>query len=165
MAYHVFLKFEPAVKGESKTEGFQDQIELTHWNFGVSNGVHVQSGKTLQTETVSVDPITISKRNDSSTPALMKLVADGKTGKSVKATLTVCIMKNSKAVPSIIINLENVIVANVTMHGVGGGPLEDSATLYFTKVSYQYENLDAKGTSKTKPKFEYDLVAQTGQLA
>jgi len=164
MAYHVFLQFEPKIKGESETEGYKEQIELSRWNFGVANGVYFDSSKKLQSGTVGVDPITVTKRNDSSTPALMKLVADGKSGKGIKATLSVCISKDGGVKPIITIAMENTIVTSLTMTGYGEGVLEDSVTLAFTKITYQYENLDAKGTSKTKPKFEYDLEKQVAKL-
>ena len=165
MAYNVFLKFEPEVAGESKTKGFVNQIELTRWNFGVHNGAFMESGKKLQAGTVSCESITVTKRNDASSAALMGLCAKGKVGKALKATITVCISGEDAPKPLITITMENVLVSSVTMAGYTEGTLEDSVTLCFSKVLYQYEIKNASGTDQAKPKFTYDLEAQTAQVS
>jgi type VI secretion system secreted protein Hcp len=160
MAYSMVLKLTPEIKGESSTTGYIGQIELISWNFGVSNGVHFDSGKKLQLGTVNVDAIVVRKANDASTPALMNLSASGKSGKPTTGVITVLVSGDPTPKPHLTITMENLIVASVAVQCSGEMRPEDTVTFFFSKVSFQYENIDAKGTAQTKPKFTYDLEAQ-----
>lgn len=161
MAYNIFLKITPDIEGDSKTEGKTKQIEVTSWNFGVSNGTHIDGSSKVQTGMTSIDAIHVRKKHDASTAPLMKMCAMGKKGAEYKGVLTVTI-SGEKPQDLLTITMTKMIVANVATGGSKQSEgLEDTISLFFTKIEYEYQSFTGTGGKGTKPKFGYDLELQT----
>jgi len=164
MAYSAYLELtNPKVSGEATASGFEKQIELIGWNFGLANGVHRDAGSKLQQGSVNVDAITVRKASDSATPALMGMCATGKVGSKTKAVITIAI-SGKKPQPRLIITMDSAIVSRVTVNSLGDGEdarLVDTFTLHFSSVKFEYQNYNSEGTPTTKPAFLYDLETKT----
>ena len=76
----MYLKIDglPAIEGEATAKGYERQIEVLSWGWGLANPVTVGSGIGLTAGKVSMSELTIMKNADSATPRLIEQGSSGK---------------------------------------------------------------------------------------
>jgi len=135
MAVECFLKFEePDLKGEAKTAGFEDQIDVLSWSWGASQTGTMHVGTGGGAGKATVQDLRITKLVDKSSPNLLQAVISGK--QFGKATLTCRKAGGDAPVDYLKIEMEKVII---TSHGTGGsgGSDEFSENLSLNFASYK----------------------------
>jgi len=145
MAIDSFLKLG-TLKGESVVKGFEDQIQLLSWGWGMtqSGTTHTASGGGAGK--VDVSDLQISKHVDAASPMLALACCKGTHYDS--ATLTMR-KAGGTALEYVTITLTNLIVTSYSVSEGGGGDLlTDTFTLNFGKFKYSFQPQDNKGAKK-----------------
>src|SRR5690348_6924432 len=137
MPTNLFLKFEPEIKGESSHKGYEGQIEVMDYRFGVSQTggfSFAQGGTRVQSH---LEDLTVSFRMCSASPKLMQYCATGKH--LSKATLTATRAAGGTLARYLEVVLTDVVVSS---YRTGAGNEQDIAhdviSLNFAKIDQEY---------------------------
>jgi len=145
MALDSFLKLGE-LKGESVVKGFEDQIQLLAWSWGMSQSgtTHMASGGGAGK--VNVQDLSFTHYVDSSSPNLIKACCAG----THYATGTLTMRKaGGTALEYVKITLNDIIVTSVSSGGSGGEDLlSENVSLNFGKFKYEYQPQDNTGAKK-----------------
>jgi type VI secretion system secreted protein Hcp len=145
MAVDSFLKLGD-LKGESPVKGFEDQIQLLSWSWGMSHGGTTHHGTGGGAGKVSVGDLSFTHYVDAASPGLILACCNGKHFD--EATLTMR-KAGEKPLDYLIIKLKDIIVTSVQQSGSSGGDLvTESFSLNFAKFEVAYQPQDAKGAKK-----------------
>jgi type VI secretion system secreted protein Hcp len=153
MAVECFLKFEgPDLKGESKADGFAEQVDVLAWSWGATQTgtMHVATGGGAGK--ANVNDLTITKWIDKASPNLAQAVISGKQFN--KATLTCRKAGGEKPVEYLKFDLENVIISSLATGGAGGEDrFTENVALNFAtyKMSYTPQKDDGSAESAVGP--------------
>ncbi len=140
------------IKGECTESGHKDWIVVDSWSWGVSRSVMYDGGR-LEAGTTDVQNLSISKAYDLSSPLLAKECAAGTKGKKAKLAVT---QDSGEHKEYLTCELENAIITSYQVGGGGDKP-NDSFTLSYTKVTFEYKALDEKGAQKGTATGGYDI--------
>jgi type VI secretion system secreted protein Hcp len=84
----IFMKYD-GIDGESEVSGFEKQIELNSFQFGVGRGISSARGtSTRESSEASVSEITVTKLTDGSSLKLLEASLYGTLDKTVTLTFT-----------------------------------------------------------------------------
>lgn len=154
----IYMEFE-GIKGNVTAEGHDKWIELLSFNWGVSRGVSMESGRTANREATkpSISEVTVVKAMDTATSDLFKQSVTGDKGK--KVTIHFCQTGGDKITTFMEYKLENVIVSSYSVSSGGDSDPVENLSLSFTKVEMQHteHGTDNKGASPVR--VGYDLSA------
>jgi type VI secretion system secreted protein Hcp len=156
----VFLHLD-GIDGESSDAHHRGEIELTSWAFGVANsGTTHMGGGGAGTGRASVTDLSVRKRVDIATPALLQAATTGK--RLSAATVTV---RRAGAAPFdyLRVALTDVMVTGCSLAGEGDEPSAEEVTLSFGKVQVTYTPQAADGSPGPAHSFGWD-VARNGSL-
>jgi type VI secretion system secreted protein Hcp len=153
---NMFMKFEPEIKGDSPQTGYEGQIEVLDFRFGVvqpggfdfaKGGTRVQS---------RLEDLSITFRMCAASPKLMQYSASGKH--LTKATFTCLKAAGDKAAKYMEIILTDVVVSSYrTGAGAHDDVPHDSVTLNFAKIDHEYFSTDNKGVATSAGKGSWNL--------
>jgi len=147
VAVECFLKIEsPDIKGESKVDGFADQIDVLAWSWGASQSgtMHVATGGGAGK--ANVGDLSVTKWVDKASPNLLQAVISGK--QFGKATLTCRRAGGDAAVPYLLIEMEKVIITSHTLGGSGGqDQFTENLSLNFAQYKKTYTPQKDDGTA------------------
>lgn len=161
MAFDMTLKFEGGkpsdIKGESKLDKREDQIDILAWSWGMSQSGTFHTGGGGGAGRANVQDMSLTKWLDNSTTKLMLAVATG--GHIDKATLDVRKAGgNASGEQYLKIVMEKVMVTSVSTGGSGGeDQLTENISLNFAKVTTEYFKQDDKGEVKSAGKIVQDI--------
>jgi type VI secretion system secreted protein Hcp len=145
MAIDSFLKLG-TLKGESVVKGFEDQMQILSWAWGMD-----QTGTTHMAQgggagKVNVHDLTVTHHVDAASPNLMLACCKGTHYDT--ATLTMR-KAGGTALEYVTITLTNVIITSVSCDkGENDDMLKESVSLNFSKFKYSYQPQDSKGAKK-----------------
>jgi type VI secretion system secreted protein Hcp len=145
MAIDSFLKLG-TLKGESVVKGFEDQIQLLSWGWGMtqSGTTHTASGGGAGK--VDVSDLQVSKHVDAASPMLALACCKGTHYDT--ATLTMR-KAGGTALEYVTLTLTDLIVTSYSVSEGGGGDLlTDTFTLNFGKFKFSFQPQDNKGAKK-----------------
>jgi type VI secretion system secreted protein Hcp len=145
----IFLKIETAragpLRGETSDPEFDGQIDVVDWAWGMHSPV--QAGGFTASGRVQIKPVTIRKRADSASTALMSALRSNDVVR--KAVLSVRKAGGSKPVVCFTVTLEKGrILSYDVSSGIdaqGAPTLLETLTLGFTKITVDYIGQDARG--------------------
>ena len=160
MAMDMFIKIGPGkageVKGEAQGKGFEDQIDVLSWSWGMSQSGNAHVGGGAGAGKVSVQDLSFTKYIDSATPPLMQSCCNGKH--YTEAVLTVR-KAGETAVDYVIIKMTEVIISSVSTGGSGGEDrLTENVTLNFAKVALDYTPQAKDGKAGTAIPMTWDIA-------
>lgn len=115
MAIHMYLKLD-SIQGEATAKGYDNQIEVLSWSWGLTQSGSAHHGSGTGTAGVTVGDVSVVKFVDKSTPNLMKLCCQGTFFK--EATLTVC-KAGTSPVPYLTLTLQDGLVSSLNSGGIG----------------------------------------------
>jgi type VI secretion system secreted protein Hcp len=145
MAIDTFLKVGD-VKGESQVKGFEDQIQVLAWSWGMSQSGTTHIGAGGGAGKVNVQDLSFTHYVDASTPTLMHACCTGKHFPD--ATLTMR-KAGGDPLPYYTVKLKDLIVTSVSSGGSSGEDLlTENVTLNFASFEVAYQPQDAKGAKK-----------------
>jgi type VI secretion system secreted protein Hcp len=159
MAIDAYLQIE-GIKGESQDSSHRDWIEVS----GVIYAVHqpraesVSTAGGLTTGRAELYPITFTKLADVSSPVLLQTCAMGKTlSKAVFEFLRSD--GDGKPIPYFRIELEKLMIANVTPDSGDGGIIRERVQLGYAKIKWAYTKQSIRGGSEGKTAGSWDCSA------
>ena len=142
MALDAFLKIAE-LKGESPVKGYENQIQVLAWSWGMSQTGTTHHGTGGGTGKVNVQDLSFTQYVDTSTPNMVLACCKG-THYS-EATLTLR-KAGGDALPYLIIKLTDLIVTSVSTGGSGGEEQQTAnVTLNFAAFEVSYQAQDKKG--------------------
>lgn len=156
----IYMKYStPDIKGGVTTKGFEGQIELNSFQFGVGRGVGSPTGGTTNREatTPSVSEIVATKVLDESTGPLLKEAYSG----AGKATAVISFVRTDGGggVTYLEYTLTNVMLSGWSTSSGGDKPSE-SISLNFTKIVTSFTTQNTDGTAGDPFRVNYDLGLQ-----
>jgi type VI secretion system secreted protein Hcp len=145
MAIDSFLKLG-SLKGESVVKGFEDQIQVLSWSWGMSQTgtTHMASGGGAGK--VNVSDITVTHHVDAASPALIQACCKGTHFDTATLTMN---KAGGTALAYVTITLTDIIITSVSTGGSAGEDLlTENVSLNFGKFKYSYQPQDNKGAKK-----------------
>ncbi|UVH50262.1 type VI secretion system tube protein Hcp [Pseudomonas sp. CBSPBW29] len=143
MATDMFLKLGD-IKGESRDQVHRDEIDITEWNWGMSQSGSMHTGTGGGAGKVNMDNLMITKRMDKSSPNLMMACSTGKH--YPEARLVVRKAGGDSAVEYLVITLKEVMVTSYQADATETvDVLTEIIGLNFAKVEVSYQPQKADG--------------------
>jgi type VI secretion system secreted protein Hcp len=143
-AADVFLHVQTAragkVKGEATDPKHSDDIQVTGWQWGLTASSAL--GSTQATSRRSYTALTVNKRVDQATTALMSALATNDAVKEAKLTLR---RAGGDQEPFLIITLKEARITSLQHQGDGDGETRETVTFAFNKVEVEYRPQKASG--------------------
>lgn len=145
MAIDTFAKIGD-IKGESMVKGFEDQIQLLAWSWGMSQAGTTHHGSGGGAGKVNVNDLSFTHYVDTATPKFMEACCKGKH--YPEATITMR-KAGGDPLPFMTIKLTDCIVTSVSDGGSAGEEqLTENVTLNFAAFEVEYQAQDNKGAKK-----------------
>jgi type VI secretion system secreted protein Hcp len=145
MAIDTFLKIAD-IKGESQVKGFEDQIQLLAWSWGMSQSGTTHDGSGSGAGKVNVQDLSFTHYVDASTPTLMLACCKG--SHYPEATLTMR-KAGGDPLPYLTIKLTDLIITSVSTGSSSGEDRQtENITLNFGAFEVSYQPQDNKGAKK-----------------
>ncbi|MFL1549604.1 Hcp family type VI secretion system effector [Pseudomonas sp. D47] len=156
MAVDMFLKLGD-IKGESRDQAHRDEIDITHWAWGMSQSGSMHSGTGGGAGKVNIANLNLTKALDKSSPNLMMACASGKHYPDAK--LVVRKVGGASPVEYLVITLKEVMVVSYSSSAENGvDVLQDSFALNFATVDVSYQPQKADGGKDGGPvKFGWNI--------
>jgi type VI secretion system secreted protein Hcp len=145
MAIDTFLKLG-SIKGESVVKGFEDQIQVLSWGWGMtqSGTMHTASGGGAGK--VDVHDLQITKNMDAASPNLALACSKGTHYDTAVLTMR---KAGGTALEYVTLTLTDVLVSSYSCSAQGGADvLSDQVSLNFGKYKFSYQPQDNKGAKK-----------------
>jgi type VI secretion system secreted protein Hcp len=155
----MFLKIEGArqgvIKGESKDPSHKEEIDVISWGWGMQSHASIASG--LATGKTSISELTVTKRTDKASTAIMSSLRNNEVIK--KATLTVRKAgQNPLEYMKIVLEQARIVSFAATGGTAEGGPdAKETLNLAFKKISVQYTPQGDDGGALGATSFEAEL--------
>lgn len=160
MATDFFLVLD-GIKGESQDHKHKDQIDIISWSWGASQSGTTHTGTGSGSGKVAVHDLSITKYIDKSSPILSQHCH---TGKHIKKGKLICRKAGDKPLEYLTIELEDIMVSNVSHGGHGGEDrLTESLSLNFAQVHMKYAQQNSDGSKGAEVEHKYH-IAQNKQL-
>lgn len=140
MFLHVQTKRAGKVKGESVSPGHADDIEVIGWQWGLTASSAL--GSTQATSRRSYSALTVIKRIDQATTALMSALATNDEVKEAKLTLR---RAGGEQEDFLIVTLKNARITSLQHQGDAEGGTRETVTIAFTKVEVEYRPQKSSG--------------------
>ncbi|MBB6091967.1 type VI secretion system secreted protein Hcp [Povalibacter uvarum] len=156
MAIDTFLKLG-ALKGESQVKGFEDQIQVLAWSWGMSQSGTTHHGTGGGAGKVNVQDLSFTHFLDASSPSLMLACCKGTH--YPEATLTMR-KAGGDPLPYLVIKLKDIIITSVSGGGSGGEDQQtENVTMNFAAFEVSYQPQDNKGAKKGGAiEIKYDIA-------
>ena len=143
MAVEAFLKLGD-LKGESQIKGFEDQIQILSWSWGLSQSGTTHMGTGGGSGKVNVQDMSLTHYVDTASPNIVGACCQGKHFD--EAVLLLRKAGGDEALEYLTITLTEVIVTSVSVGGSEGDPvIVENFSLNFGKFKYSYQPQDEKG--------------------
>jgi len=159
MAVDAFLKLGP-LKGDSQVKGYENQMQLLAWSWGMSQSGTTHLGTGGGAGKVNVQDLSFTKYVDSASAPLVLACCKGTHYDDATLTLR---KAGGDPLPYLIITLGEIIVTSVTTGGSGGEDQQtENVTLNFAAFKYSYQPQDNKGAKKGGAiEVSYDIAKNT----
>lgn len=158
----IYMKYnDKKPKGNVTAKGYEDWIELSHFQFGVGRGILMEVGQMANREATrpSVSEVSISKAMDAASGGLFKESVTGSEG--VKVLIHLVQTGSAEIQKYAEYSLEGCIVSSYSVQaGASGAPVE-SLTISFSKIMSDLSNADKDNKNAASMKVGYDLTAGT----
>ena len=159
MAIDVYLQID-GIKGESADDAHKDWIECKSVSFSVSQPrsatASTSGGHTA--ERVEMSEIMITKMADLATPILLQTCAAGKTIAKAKMEFLRA-DSDGKRVKYFEIEMENVLIGEVSPSVSEGDFMHENLGLKFSKIKYKYVQQKISGGAGGNTSGGWDLSA------
>lgn len=155
MATEIFLKIGD-IKGESLAKGHENEINVTSWNWGMSQAASLKSASGAAMGKVQVQDITISKHVDKSSPSLMLACCSGKRYSDATLVLR---KASTKPIEYLKIIMRDVMVSSVAI-GTSSGldKVAENITLGFAEFKVEYTPQNKDGTAGSAVSAGWNIV-------
>jgi len=145
MAIDTYIKLGD-LKGDSVTKGFEDQIDVLAWSWGMN-----QTGTTHRSSgggagKVNVNDLSFTHHVDAASPNLVKACCTGQHFPECKLTMR---KAGGSPLDYYVVTMKDIIVTSVSVGGSKGEELlTENVTLNFAEFEISYQPQDNKGAKK-----------------
>lgn len=148
MAVDITLKFSgPDLKGESKLKGYEGQIDVLSWSWGMTQTGTFHGGGGGGAGKVNVQDLSFTKYFDKSSATLMLKCSDGTHFEEAVMSIR---KAGEKPLEYLKVTLNKVMITSVSEGGTGSDErLMENITLNFAKVKVEYFEQSEKGGKAT----------------
>lgn len=143
MASNYFLKFDPEIKGEAQQKGFEGQIEILSFSWGVSQAGGFSYGSGGTSAQANLQDLSLSFRHGPASPKLMLHCA---TGKHITTAVLTCLRASDKPEKYLEITLTDVVISSYQTGGSGDDMPIESMSLNFAEIKEEYFELNDDGS-------------------
>lgn len=157
MASDMFLKLD-GISGESADSKHKGEIDIESFSFGVHQTGTAAAGGGMGAGKASFSDVSIVKKADKSSPNLMLKCAIGEHIASAMLTVRKAGGQQQEFYK---IKLTDILVTSFQNTGSEGGDAipNESLSLNFSRIDFEYNEQDAKGGLKGVVKAGYDVKA------
>ena len=152
MALDIFLSI-PGIPGESGDNTFKGTIVTPSYAWSLANAATISSSGGGGSGKAVFMPLTIEKQVDSSSPLLMRALAQGRMIASMTLVLRATMGGSSHAAPFLVYQFQKVLVAALQESGSvdsDGAPTE-AVTFTFGIYQLRYRTTNPDGSLSLKP--------------
>lgn len=149
---HVQTRRAGKVKGEASSEGHVDDIELVGWQWGLSASSAL--GSTQATTRRSYSALTVVKRVDQASTALMAALATNDEVKEARLTMR---RAGGTQEDFYTIKLQGARITSVQQGAEPDGETRETVSIAFTKVDVEYRPQRATGLRAGSTSFSDEL--------
>ena len=152
MAFDAFLKFtDPNIEGESQVKGFEDQIEIQSFHWGVSNNITFGTGGGGTIGKASAQDLLLTADSSKASPELFIALA---TGDNIQEGLLSLRSGGESQTTFATLKLTNVFIVAYDQAGVGesGNPTDEFA-LRYGKIEFTYNTVKEAFDFQANKKF------------
>lgn len=160
MATDAYLHID-GIDGESEDERHRKWIEVSN----VLYAIHQPRAEAISTAgghtsgRAELYPITFKKLADLSSPILLQTCATGKTIPKAVFEFMRADGGDGKSIVYFRIDLENLIIANITPNSGDGGIMCEHVQLAYAKIKWQYTRQSIRGGAQGKTAGGWDCAA------
>ena len=152
----MFLKMS-GVRGESLDAHHQEEIEISHWGWGVKNSATFAMTDDQSVKQATADSVTITKKFNRASSTLAGYCAKGQH--IDKATITCRKNAGDSKVEFMVLELMKVMVTNVRYESKGDVEEEpETITLSFAQFRVNYRIQDHRGHAGAVNQFGWDVA-------
>ena len=145
MAIDSFLKLG-TLKGESVVKGFEDQMQILSWGWGMTQTGTMHSASGGGAGKVDVHDLQVTKYIDAASPTIALACSKGTHFDTAVLTMR---KAGGTALEYVTLTLTDVIVSSYSCSAQAGEDmLKDTVALNFGKYKYSYQPQDNKGAKK-----------------
>lgn len=145
MAVDSFLKLG-TLKGESVVKGFEDQMQILSWGWGMSQTGTTHSASGGGAGKVDVQDLQITKYVDAATPTVVLACCKGTHYDTAVLTMR---KAGGTALEYLTLTMTDVLVSSYSCSGADGNDLlTETVALNFGKFKFSYQPQDNKGAKK-----------------
>ncbi len=152
----IYMNF-PGISGSTIEKGFENQIQLNSFQWGVGRAISSSTSGTKETSTPSVSEIVITKMMDKASPDLLK---NSLVGAPTTTPVTIQFTKQTSLGLQRYAEyqLSNVLISGYSISSGGDTPTE-SLSLSFSKVIFTFWPTNPDGSLGLPITTSYDLVS------
>jgi type VI secretion system secreted protein Hcp len=145
MAIDSFLKVG-TLKGESVVKGFEDQMQILSWGWGMTQTGTTHAASGGGAGKVDVQDLHVTKNIDAASPTLALACCKGTHFDTAVLTMR---KAGGTALEYVTLTLTDVLVSSYSLAEADGGDLlKDTFSLNFGKFKFSYQPQDNKGAKK-----------------
>jgi len=154
MAQDITLKLTK-IDGESKKDGYENQIDIYDFKFGVSQSASSSQGSGGGSAASDCRDLTLTKLIDKATPILFLYSA---TGTHIPEAVMTVRKAGGAALDYLVVTLTDVLVTNVSAGGkTDDERIREEISLSYAVISIQYKVQNADGTAGAVTQKKYDV--------
>ena len=152
----IYIEIE-GIKGNVTTQGYEEQIELNSFSWGVGRGISMITGRTANREvsSPSISEVTVSKAMDKATPLLVQEGVIGTKGK--KVILHLVRTGGDTLEEYMTYTLENCLISSYSVSGADGGEPGETLSLSFTSIETAYSEAGKDNVKGGQGRFGYSI--------
>ena len=156
----IYLEHE-TIDGNVTAVGFEKQIKIESFQFGVGRGITMEPGNLSNREATrpSLSEVTVGHKTDTSAVALFKEAVTGAAGK--KVTIRFVQTGATSLEPYMTYTLYDTLVSGYSISAEGDSDPYETISLSYAKIEVEYNDFDSNNASGSPQRGMYDLT--TGQ--
>lgn len=156
MAQDITLKLTK-IEGESKKKGYENQIDIYDFKFGVSQAASSAEGLGGGSAKSDCKDLVLTKLIDKSTPIIFLYSA---LGTPIPEAVMTVRKAGGQSLDYLVVTLKDAIVTNVATGGTADDErVREEISLSYAKITIQYKAQNADGTAGATIQKAYDLEA------
>ena len=142
MAANYFLKFDPEIKGESQQTGYEGQVEILSYSWGLTQTGGFSYGTGGTSAKADLQDLSVTFRICPASPKFMQYCA---TGKHLASAVLTCLEASETPQKYLEITLTDVVISSFQTGGSGTDKPIESMSLNFAQVKKEYFRQDDAG--------------------
>jgi type VI secretion system secreted protein Hcp len=159
MPSNYYLKFDPEIKGEAQQKGYEGQIEILSFSWGVSQAGGFSYGTGGTSSQANLQDLSVSFRHGPASPKLMLKCA---TGEHLTTAVLTCLRASTSPQKYLEITLTDVVISSYQTGGSGDDMPIESMSLNFAQIKEEYFELKDDGSVVSAGSGQFNQQTRVG---